>query len=451
MKNKRSTAIVGLALAGTMITTPLMSNTGIKAGIKNVSLLAGTTINNTVNNDGGNSNTTINNTVNNNQGTNNSGNDIKKQDNQTTTPASSKVGYKAGQVIVTLGANLTLPERQQMMQDFGVSTSDTSIKFVSTTNRDIAIELGMNPNTINPGSTSISSTKVTLLPKGSGISVSTNNLTQVTGDMLASALVTCGINDASIVANAPYPVTGQAALAGILQGFQDVTGSQIPEQNKKVANQEVNTTLQLGNQIGQTKAENIVTQAKQKVIDQKPSTTVEINNIVNNAAQNNSITLTQAQQQELDNLMQQIKDLNISADQANGTLSQIQSSIEKGKKDFSNVSEKVKNEFDKLNKEGFFTKIGDFFSNLWHDIATFFDGGTKAVETQGTQNADSSTTSQSNATTDNSGTANGATNSTTTTTTSNDNNGSITSTQNNSQANGQTTTTQNVSTQSQTN
>lgn len=405
MKNKRIMAILSIALAGAVIGAPVIS--GSKS-IENVSLLAGTTINNTVNNNGGDSNTTINNTVNNNAGSNGTTTQpIAPADNQTKTPASSKAGYKAGQVIVTLGANLTADQKSQMLSGFGVQEGQSNVKFVTTTNRDIAIELGMNPNTINPSSTSISSTKVTLLPKGSGISVSTNNLTQVTGDMLASALVTCGINDASIVANAPYPVTGQAALAGILQGFQDVTGSQIPEQNKKVANQEVNTTLSLGNQIGQTKAENIVTQAKQQVIDKQPSTTVQINNIINNAAQSNGVTLTQAQQQELDNLMQEIKNLDLNAKEANSTLSQIQSSIQKGEKNFNNVSEKIKNEFETLKQDGFFTKIGNFFSNLWHNIETFFSGGTKAVENQNTAN-----NSQTITTT----TTNGAASQTTTTT-----------------------------------
>lgn len=379
MKSKRLMAIVTVAIMGAAVLAPVGHSK-----IKNIVLLSGgTNISTTVNNNGNNNETTVNNTVNNNS--NNGTQAVTPANNQTTNPASSKAGYKAGQVIVTLGANLTSAQRQQMLDDFGVTDGQNGVKFVNTTNRDIAIELGMDPNHIYAGSESISSCKVTLLPKGSGISVSTNNLTQVTGDMLASALTTCGITDASIVANAPYPVTGQAALAGILQGFQDVTGAVIPEKNKVVANQEVNVTTSLSNKIGQTKAETIVTQVKKDVVDQRPTSQVQINNIINNVTNNNNIQLTPQEEQQLSNLMVQINNLNLNKNEVNNTLNQIQGSIKKGEKDFSNVSKNIANEYEKLKSEGVFTKIENFFSNLWHEVKTFFDGGTKAVENQQTE------------------------------------------------------------------
>lgn len=382
MRSKRLITIVTVAVMGAAILAPMGHSK-----TKNVVLLSGgTSISTTVNNNGNNNQTTVNNTVNNGTPA------VTPENNQTTTPASSKAGYKAGQVIVTLGANLTSAQRQQMLNDFGVTEGQSGVKFVNTTNRDIAIELGMDPNHIYAGSQSISSCKVTLLPKGSGISVSTNNLTEVTGDMLASALTTCGITDASIVANAPYAVTGQAALAGILQGFQDVTGAVIPEQNKVVANQEVNVTTSLGNQIGQTKAETVVTQVKKDVVDQQPTTQIQINNIINNVTNNNNIQLTPAQEQQLSNLMVQISKLNLNKSEVNNTLNQIQGSIKKGEKDFSNVSKSISNEYNKLKSEGVFTKIENFFKGLWHEVETFFDGGTKAVENQQAQTTQNNTT-----------------------------------------------------------
>lgn len=402
MKNKRLVAIIAVALTGAMVTLPSIDNTGSK--IENVRLLDGGSISTTVNNNGGNNNTTVNNTVNNganssstensNTGSNNTGDNNKV--NQTKTPASSQPGYKPGQIIVTLGANLTYPQREQMLKDFGVTTNEKGVKFVSTTNYDIAVELGLSTTHISPTSQSISSTKVTLLPAGSGISVSTNNLTQVTGDMLASALVTCGITDASIVANAPYPVTGQAALAGILQGFQDVTGTTIPEANKKVANDEVNVTTSLGQSIGQQKAEQVVTQAKKDVVDQKPQNLTQVINIVNNVTNNNGVTLSEAQKQELTNLMVQIKDLNLNASKVNSTLNAIQNSINTGKKDFSNVSQAISNEYNKLKNEGFFTKVGNWFKNLWHDICSIFDGGNKDNSENNSNNATNNTNTNGN-------------------------------------------------------
>lgn len=423
MKNKRLVAIIAVALTGAMGTLPSIDNTGSK--IENVRLLDGGSISTTVNNNGGNNNTTVNNTVNNganssstensNTGSNNNTGDNNKV-NQTKTPASSQPGYKPGQIIVTLGANLTYPQREQMLKDFGVTTNEKGVKFVSTTNYDIAVELGLSTTHISPTSQSISSTKVTLLPAGSGISVSTNNLTQVTGDMLASALVTCGITDASIVANAPYPVTGQAALAGILQGFQDVTGTTIPEANKKVANDEINVTTSLGQSIGQQKAEQVVTQAKKDVVDQKPQNLTQVINIVNNVTNNNGVTLSEAQKQELTNLMVQIKDLNLNANKVNSTLNAIQNSINNGKKDFSNVSKAISDEYNKLKNEGFFTKIGNWFKDVWHDICSLFDGGNKNNNENSTNNSNSNSTNNSG---NNSASTNGTTGNTNTENTSN--------------------------------
>ncbi|MGL5615104.1 MAG: DUF1002 domain-containing protein [Sarcina sp.] len=410
MKNKRIISIIALGLAGSVVSTNMVALRENK--VENVRLLAqgSTTINNNVNSSGTGNNVSINENVNNGNNdnsseTNNSSNQNSANGtNQVSTPASSKTGYEAGQVIVTLGANLTAQEKQQMLTGFGVTEGQSGVKFITTTNKDIAIELGLNPNNIIPGSTSISSCKVTLLPAGSGISVSTNNLTEVTGDMLASALTTCGITDASIVANAPYAVTGQAALAGILQGFQAVTGTTIPEQNKVVANNEVNVTTSLGNQIGQAKAEKIVTEAKKQVVDTKPETTGQVINIVNNVSSNNGITLTTAQQQELTNLMNQIKSLNLNASKVNSTLNAIQNSINNGKKDFSNVSSAISNEYDKLKSEGFFTKIGHDIENFFHDVYLFFTGGTKAVEGQ-SNTGTNATTGNSNSSTTTAGTS----------------------------------------------
>ena len=137
MKNKRLVAIIAVALTGAMVTLPSIDNTGSK--IENVRLLDGGSISTTVNNNGGNNNTTVNNTVNNganssstensNTGSNNTGDNNKV--NQTKTPASSQPGYKPGQIIVTLGANLTYPQREQMLKDFGVTTNKKELNLLA--------------------------------------------------------------------------------------------------------------------------------------------------------------------------------------------------------------------------------------------------------------------------------------------------------------------------------
>lgn len=291
-----------------------------------------------------------------------------------TTTSSSNKNYTT---IVSLGANLTYQEKEEMLKYFDISSTNSgNVKIIETTNEDIVTALGYPSNTVIPASSqSISSCKVTIEPTGSGITVSTNNLTEVTGNMLASALETCGITNADIVADAPYPVTGQAALAGIIQGFQDVTGNSVPEANKKVANDEINTTTQLGNEIGTENAEKVVNESKSQVIKEAPNSTTQINNIVNNVANKYNITLTSAQKQQVVDLMEQINGLHLKWSDVKNAMNEINNNIQAGKKDFDSAVAQ-------LEKTGFFGKIEDFFGGLWKDITTFFNGGTQAVENQ---------------------------------------------------------------------
>lgn len=295
----------------------------------------------------------------------------------TTSSSTTSNSSKDYTTVVSLGANLTYQQKEQMLKYFDISPSNAgNVKIIETTNEDIVTALGYPSDTAIPSSSqSISSCKVTIEPKGNGITVSTNNLTQVTGNMLASALETCGITNADIVADAPYPVTGQAALAGIIQGFQDVTGKSVPEANKKVANDEINTTTQLGNEIGTENAEKIVNESKSQIIEEAPNSTTQINNIVNNVANKYNITLTSAQKQQVANLMEKINGLHLKWSDVKNTMNEINNNIQAGKKDFDSAVAQ-------LEKTGLFGRIENFFGGLWRDIETFFTGGTQAVENQ---------------------------------------------------------------------
>lgn len=314
------------------------------------------------------------------------------QSSTTSNTTNNDEGYTT---VVSLGANLTYQEKEQMLKYFDISSTNAgNVKIIETTNEDIVTALGYPSNTvIPPSSQSISSCKVTLLPKGSGITVSTNNLTQVTGNMLASALETCGITNASIVADAPYAVTGQAALAGVIQSYQDMTGKKVSEQNKKVANEEIDTTTALGNQIGTENAEKIVNESKAQVIKEAPNSKTQINNIVNNVANTYNIKLTPQQEQEVSNLMQKVNGLHLNWNNVKNTMNEINNNIQAGKKDFDSAVAQ-------LEKTGFFGKIEDFFGGLWRDICTFCEGGTNAVMNQ-TQSSTTTNTSESSNTTNN--------------------------------------------------
>ncbi len=85
--------------------------------------------------------------------------------------------------------------------------------------------------------------------------------------MYRNALVTAGIKDAKIKVSSPFQVSGTAALTGIIKAFEDITGEEITEIEKKIASEEIAKTATLGNEIGQEKAEELISSIKIYIIN----------------------------------------------------------------------------------------------------------------------------------------------------------------------------------------
>lgn len=221
---------------------------------------------------------------------------------------------KKTEAVVTLGANLTKDERVQMLDAFGVKEDE--VKIINVTNEDIREQLGLDTSKPIPKSSqSISSSYVVVKDKG-GINVITNNLTEVTGSMLANALLTSGVNNADVKADAPFKVTGTAALAGILKGFEDASGEELSLPKKEAAREEISLTNNLsqaknkdGEELGKDEAAVVVNDIKTDVIKDKPKNDEEIGKIVNNVTNNYNIVLTQGQQEDTIKFMSKINDL----------------------------------------------------------------------------------------------------------------------------------------------
>lgn len=72
-----------------------------------------------------------------------------------------------------------------------------------------------------------SSAKITRRDAGEGLViqiVTPSNITQVTSEMYANAMLTAGIQDASVQVAAPKAVTGHSALVGIYKAYEVTTG-----------------------------------------------------------------------------------------------------------------------------------------------------------------------------------------------------------------------------------
>lgn len=260
-------------------------------------------------------------------------------------------------VVVTLGADLNSNQKTEMLNKFSVTYKQIEageVKQIDITNQDIREQLGMDTSKPIPkNSVSISSCYVKVLAKGQGINVSTNNLTQVTKNMLANAVVTSGITDAKIIADAPYEVTGTAALAGVLKGFEKSTGKELPLENKEVARKEISVTKNLGDSIGPDKAASMVSDAKTQVIKDKPKDEKQVKAVVDKTAENYQVKLTDEQEKQLTQLLQDINKLNLNYKDIKSSLDKLNDNMQKS-----------------LEKAGFLLKENN---NLLHKISMKFD------------------------------------------------------------------------------
>ncbi|MCR6515848.1 MAG: DUF1002 domain-containing protein [Clostridium sp.] len=262
--------------------------------------------------------------------------------------------------VVTLGANLTQQQKDSMLKYF--NAKDGSYQLITVNNKEERDALkGIAPLS-EIGNKTISCSYVQPTSSGSGINVKTANLTWVTASMISNTLVTAGVNDANVIAAAPFQVSGTGALTGILKGFEDSTGEKLDKNKKELANQELVTTGNIANdsKVGQEKAAAIVNDVKKEVIKDKAQDPNKVEKIINNVTNNYNITLPEAQQKELNDLMVKIGKEGYNYDQLKSTLNDIGNNIK-------NV----------LEQSGQAIKDSGFFQNLWQNIKDFFGSENK--------------------------------------------------------------------------
>ena len=194
--------------------------------------------------------------------------------------------------VVTLGGNLSAAQRQTMRQTFNRPGARTIIIRHQDEERLLA---GIAPQS-EIGARSISSSAVTIKPAGTGIQVRTHHITWVTPLMYANALATAGVKDAQVEVDAPFPVSGTAALAGILTAYQTASGSRIGLGQQQTAAREMVVTGNLGDQIGnKAKASALIMNVKSRVIGGHLTSAAAIRPVVVAEAHRLSITLNRTQ------------------------------------------------------------------------------------------------------------------------------------------------------------
>lgn len=226
--------------------------------------------------------------------------------------------YADSNIVVTLGKNLNDQQRKGILELFNVDENKTTIIEVNNEEERQYLEGVATEEQL--GKITMSSAYVEVLEEGSGIDVETHNISWVTKEMYQSALVTAGVKDAKVIAAAPFPVSGTGALTGILKAFEQATGKEISEDQKKVANEEIVQTGELGELIGQDKASELIRIIKEEIIEKGAKSPEEIKNIIINIAGDLNINLNTDQVQQISKLMEKISKLNLDTDEIKNQL-----------------------------------------------------------------------------------------------------------------------------------
>jgi uncharacterized protein YpuA (DUF1002 family) len=270
-------------------------------------------------------------------------------------PARSFADMAEGDMIVTLGENLTAEQKDNLLSEMG---APKDVQIVTVSNQEEHQYLGKYVAKSLIGTKAISSSAITAGAKGSGITVKTKNINWVTDEMYVNALITAGVKDADIYVTAPIAVSGTAALTGIIKAYEISADKTIPEEVKQAANQEMVETAKLGDSIGADNAAALIAKVKEEIAKNKPKNDEELRRIIEEKAKELNVQLSEEEIQRLIDLFNKLKGLDI---------------------DWNQVSDQLNKAKDRISKflsseegQGFLEKVKQFFIWLIDTIKAMF-------------------------------------------------------------------------------
>ncbi|WP_301108520.1 DUF1002 domain-containing protein [Sporosarcina sp.] len=270
--------------------------------------------------------------------------------------ADDVINEKLGVPIVVYGANLSESELDIVKKDLKVA-EEAEVEELSVDGNDLIKYIpGGDRN-----ARMYSSAKITRQEEGEGLViniVTPDNITQVTADMYATAMLTAGIEDAIVEVAAPKKVTGHSALVGIYKAYE-VSGEVLDTERTDTANDELNLATKLSEKAGVDKDEvaKLLTDIKKQIAEQKPATKEDVEKIVNEQLSKLNIQLSDADRQLLIDLMDRISKLDIDFTKLNEQLS--------------DMASKIKDKLGDIDP-GFWEKVKEFFRNMADSLKSLF-------------------------------------------------------------------------------
>ena len=269
------------------------------------------------------------------------------------------IDEKLGVPIVVYGANLSEAEKESVKKSLKVD-EEPEIEEITVSGTDLAKYITDS----NSSSRMYSSAKITRKDAGEGLVieiVTPENITQVTAEMYANAMLTAGIEDATVQVAAPKAVTGHSALVGIYKAYEVTTGETLDMERTDVANEELSvaTSIAKSSGIDDAKVAELLTEIKKDIAELQPVTREEVQKIVEDQLSKLEINLSEQDRQLLVDLMDKISNLNID--------------FSKWSEQLNDISNTLQEKFGALmENEGFWEGVKNFFANLKEAISSWF-------------------------------------------------------------------------------
>lgn len=267
----------------------------------------------------------------------------------------SALAINAGDARAVIGSNLTEDQISSVYSAFGLTRG--SVTELSVTNDEERQYLDGLVDSSLIGTRSISCVYIEILSEGSGLQISTSNISWCTQEMYVNALVTAGIDDAKVIVAAPFAVSGTAALTGIYKAYEDITGTEISEEAKLASTQELVITAELADEIGSYDAVTIVNELKLILDETVNMTDAELRDEIVSIADDYNVVLSDSEISRLVSLCRSLEGL------SDSELKAKVESIQKALVSMSNAKDKVTGIVTSI--KNFFESVGNFFSNLF--------------------------------------------------------------------------------------
>lgn len=262
----------------------------------------------------------------------------------------------AGQSRAVIGADLTDEQVGRAYSLLGVEQGTVSELKVSNAEEREYLSGVVDESVI--GTKSISCVYIEVLPEGSGVDVSTQNITWCSEDMYINALVTSGISDAKVVVAAPWEVSGTAALTGIYKAYEDISGEQLNELAKLAGTKELVVTAELADEINSYDALMIVNEIKLILEETKQMTDEQVAQEIRTIAAEYNVSLTDGQIEQLVSLCRSLEKLN--TDELKAKVESVQKTV----KDIAEAKDKAGRFVDSV--KSVIKSVIDFFSNIFN-------------------------------------------------------------------------------------